>query len=80
VPRNKYRIGLPKPGQWREVLNSDAAIYGGGNSGNMGGVTAKELKCHNQPCCAEMTLPPLSIIAFKPEAGLEAVPEPPPPA
>jgi len=67
VPRLKYRIGLPKPGPWREVLNSDAAVYGGSNIGNLGGVSAKEPKCHNQPWAAEMTLPPLSIIAFKPE-------------
>ncbi|MEI9961568.1 MAG: alpha amylase C-terminal domain-containing protein [Limisphaerales bacterium] len=39
VPREKYRIGLPRAGKWREVLNSDAEIYGGGNKGNYGGVT-----------------------------------------
>src|SRR6185295_8357560 len=36
VPRYKYRVGLPRPGKWREVLNSDAGIYGGGNVGSMG--------------------------------------------
>jgi 1,4-alpha-glucan branching enzyme len=66
VPRFRYRVGLPRSGAWREVLNSDAAIYGGGNLGNLGGVTAEEYKTHNQPCSAEFTLPPLSIIAFKP--------------
>jgi len=49
------------------VLNSDAAVYGGSNVGNLGGVTAEDVKCHNQPCSAELTLPPLSILAFKPE-------------
>jgi hypothetical protein len=67
VPRHKYRIGLPRPGKWSEVLNSDAAVYGGGNIGNLGGVLATEDECHGQPCSAEFTLPPLSIIAFKPE-------------
>jgi len=67
VPREKYRVGLPCPGQWREVLNSDAEIYGGGNLGNLGGVTAGDFSCHNQPCSAEFTLPPLSAIVFKPE-------------
>jgi 1,4-alpha-glucan branching enzyme len=66
VPRFRYRVGLPRSGAWREVLNSDAAIYGGSNLGNSGGVTAEEYKTHNQPCSAEFTLPPLSIIAFKP--------------
>ena len=67
VPRYKYRLGLPRPGKWLEVLNSDAAAYGGSNVGNLGGVTAEEAECHNQPCSAEFTLPPLSIIAFRPE-------------
>jgi 1,4-alpha-glucan branching enzyme len=67
VPRQKYRIGLPRPGNWLEVLNSDAAIYGGSNMGNLGGVTAEEQKCHNQPASAELTLPPLSILVFRPE-------------
>ena len=40
VPRPHYRVGLPRPGHWREVLNSDAAIYGGSNVGNLGGVRA----------------------------------------
>jgi len=67
VPRYRYRVGLPRPGKWREVLNSDAKVYGGGNVGNLGGVVAAQHKCHNQPFSAEMTLPPLSIIAFKSE-------------
>jgi 1,4-alpha-glucan branching enzyme len=67
VPRVKYRIGFPKSGRWLEVLNSDSALYGGSNIGNLGGVAGDGPKCHNQPCSAEMTLPPLSIIAFKAE-------------
>jgi hypothetical protein len=67
VPRPRYRIGLPRVGKWLEVLNTDAAIYGGSNMGNMGSVTAEEKRMHNQPASAEFTLPPLSIIAFRPE-------------
>ena len=67
VPRYHYRLGLPRPGKWREVLNSDAAIYGGSNVGNLGGVIAGEHKSHGQPWSAEFTLPPLSVTAFKPE-------------
>ena len=64
VPRMGYRTGLPRPGRWREVLNSDSAIYGGSNMGNYGGVQAQSVRCHNQPASGEFTLPPLSIIAF----------------
>ena len=67
VPRSNYRIGLPGAGQWREVLNSDAEIYGGGNKGNLGGVTAGSQPCHGQPCSAEFFLPPLSVVAFQAE-------------
>jgi 1,4-alpha-glucan branching enzyme len=72
VPRYHYRVGLPRPGKWHEVLNSDAKIYGGSNVGNLGGVVATDYKIQNQPFSAEFTLPPLSIIAFKPDAGAAA--------
>jgi 1,4-alpha-glucan branching enzyme len=67
VARYHYRLGLPRPGKWREALNSDAGMYGGSNVGNLGGVLARDHKCHNQPYSAEFTLPPLSVLAFKPE-------------
>jgi len=73
VPRLRYRIGLPRAGKWQELLNSEAAIYGGGNVGNMGGVVAENKKCHNQPASAEFTLPPLSIIVFQHEDSLARV-------
>jgi 1,4-alpha-glucan branching enzyme len=67
VPRDGYRIGLPGSGKWREVLNSDAAVYGGTNIGNLGGVLSEEKKWHNQPCSAELTLPPLAVLALRRE-------------
>ena len=67
VPRSRYRIGLPKPGKWREALNSDAAIYGGGNQGNFGGVYADDYQAHGQPYSAEFSLPPLSLLVFRAE-------------
>jgi 1,4-alpha-glucan branching enzyme len=67
VPRPNYRIGLPRAGKWREVLNSDAGIYGGGNKGNLGGVTAGDISCHGQQHSAEFYLPPLSVVAFQPD-------------
>jgi len=67
VQRDGYRVGLPRAGRWREMLNSDAGIYAGGNKGNYGGVTAHNIPCHNQQHSAEFCLPPMSVIAFQPE-------------
>jgi 1,4-alpha-glucan branching enzyme len=68
VPRPNYRIGLPRAGKWREVLNSDAAVYCGSNKGNLGGVMAGNIPCHGQQQSAEFFLPPLSVVAFVPES------------
>jgi len=68
MPHERYRVGLPRHGKWREVLNSDGAIYGGGNRGNFGEVFANERKWHNQNFSAEIYLPPLSVVVFQPEA------------
>jgi 1,4-alpha-glucan branching enzyme len=65
VPRLGYRLGLPGAGHWREVLNSDAAIYGGSNMGNFGGVVAEERPAHGFPASAALTLPPLSTLFFE---------------
>jgi 1,4-alpha-glucan branching enzyme len=67
VERRDWLCGLPAAGRWREALNTDADIYGGGNRGNMGGVTATGEGHHGQPASARVTLPPLStvILAFE---------------
>jgi len=67
VERRDWRCGLPLQGKWREALNTDADIYGGGNRGNMGGVAATGEAMHGQPASAPVTLPPLStvILAFE---------------
>jgi 1,4-alpha-glucan branching enzyme len=62
MPREGYRIGVPLPGLYREVLNTDAAEYGGSNIGNLGGVTAEATESHGQPCSITLTLPPLATI------------------
>ncbi|MCY0386432.1 1,4-alpha-glucan branching protein GlgB [Robbsia sp. Bb-Pol-6] len=62
VPREHYRIGLPHEGYWREVLNTDAALYGGTNLGNGGGVRASAEPAHGQPWSATFTLPPLATL------------------
>ncbi len=65
VVREPYRLGLPEGGVWTEAVNSDAKIYGGGNVGNAGAVTAEEEPCHGHPWSAEFVLPPLSVVAFQ---------------
>jgi 1,4-alpha-glucan branching enzyme len=67
VLRHNYHVGLPEAGRWAEVMNSDAESYGGGNQGNCGSVLAEGPPMHQQPCSAAFTLPPLSILVFRPE-------------
>ena len=67
VPRNNYTIGVPQPGNYREILNSDAGGYGGSNTGNLGGVHADRNPSHGRPCSLTVTLPPLSTLIFRPE-------------
>ena len=62
VPRPGYRLGLPRAGRWREFLNTDAAAYGGSNTGNAGGVTALAAPAHGLPCSATFDLPPLATL------------------
>jgi 1,4-alpha-glucan branching enzyme len=58
---------LPQGGAWAEALNTDAALYGGGNRGNLGAVQAHEAARSGQPYSAEITLPPLSTLFLVPE-------------
>src|ERR1700716_2968522 len=57
VTRTNYRVGVPSGGHWRELLNSDAGIYGGSNQGNQGGVDAEALQMHGRPHSLNLTLP-----------------------
>ncbi|NUB43033.1 1,4-alpha-glucan branching protein GlgB [Fertoebacter nigrum] len=61
----RMRLGFPVAGQWDEVLNTDAGLYGGQNRGNMGGITADGEPWHGQPQSALVTLPPLSAVIFR---------------
>jgi 1,4-alpha-glucan branching enzyme len=67
VPRPNYVVGVPVGGRWREMLNSDAAIYGGSGMGNLGGVRAAPAAAHGRFHSLTLTLPPLSTMFFKPE-------------
>jgi 1,4-alpha-glucan branching enzyme len=68
VVRSPYRVGLPRAGRWKELINTDAEQYGGGNVGNYGGVDAEPIPWHGQPFSAEVTLPPLGAIWLVPDA------------
>jgi len=66
VVRGGYRVGVPQPGFYEEILNTDAETYGGSNAGNYGGVQAHaDWSWQNQPHSIEINLPPLSVIGFK---------------
>ncbi|HEY1188453.1 MAG TPA: 1,4-alpha-glucan branching protein GlgB [Gemmata sp.] len=65
VPRLGYRIGVPGPGAWAEVLNTDAEAYGGSNVGNAGGVYAEFAPMHGQKYSVALNLPPLGAVFFK---------------
>jgi 1,4-alpha-glucan branching enzyme len=60
-----WRLGLPQAGAWREILNTDAAAYGGGDRGNAGGVVTEKTPWHGQPQSALVRLPPLSAVYFQ---------------
>lgn len=65
VPRYNYRIGVPSPGFWQEMLNSDSQNYGGSNLGNFGGVFSEPIAAFGKPHSISVTLPPLSVLFFK---------------
>jgi len=65
VPRHNYRVGAPRGGFWREILNSDARDYGGSGQGNLGGVEAVPIGLHGRPYSLTLTLPPLAAVFFK---------------
>jgi len=66
VPRKSYRIGVPTEGEYAELLNSDAACYGGGNIGNGGAVAAEAIPAHGFDYSLSLTLPPLGCLLLKP--------------
>jgi 1,4-alpha-glucan branching enzyme len=70
VPRYGYQVGVPASGLYREMINSDAEIYGGSNLGNAGAVQADQIQAHGHSFSLRLTLPPLSCLILKP--GSEA--------
>ncbi len=67
IPRHGYRVGLPGPGAYTELLNTDGAVYHGSNVGNGGSIEAEPWACHGMDHSAALTLPPLGALVLKPE-------------
>ncbi len=65
IPRHNYRVGVPRLGFYREILNTDAALYGGSNVGNLGGLESEPVPAMGRPYSLDLTLPPLGAVYFK---------------
>jgi len=73
MPHHGYRVGLPSAGPWRELINTDAEVYGGSGIGNYGQVEATFEPWHGRPASAELSIPPLGVLWLTPaEPGAEA--------
>jgi 1,4-alpha-glucan branching enzyme len=66
IPRTAYRVGVPRGGWWREILNSDATQYGGAGWGNLGGQEAAPVGAHGRLHSLVLTLPPLGAVFLTP--------------
>ena len=69
VPRQSLRVGVPNGGYWREILNSDAPLYGGSGVGNFGGVQAAPVGAHGKYHSLALNLPPLGAVFMKSPSG-----------
>jgi 1,4-alpha-glucan branching enzyme len=67
VGRAGYRLGVPFPGRYRELLNSDAAAFGGTGTGNLGMVQAEDRPWMGRPHSLAITLPPLGALFLRPD-------------
>jgi 1,4-alpha-glucan branching enzyme len=65
VVRYDYRLGVPEAGHYRELINTDAAVYGGSNVGNQGGVDAEDIQKHGYEHSVDLVLPPLACLVLK---------------
>src|SRR5262245_61877814 len=69
IVRRGYRVGVPRPGYYAELMNTDSGFYGGSDVGNAGGVMAEAIPWHGQPFSVQLTLPPLAALWFRPGIG-----------
>ncbi|MGO9164234.1 MAG: 1,4-alpha-glucan branching protein GlgB [Streptosporangiaceae bacterium] len=66
-PHEQYRVGLPAPGRWRELINTDSENYGGSGVGNLGAIEATAEPWHGRPASAVLRLPPMGVVWLAPE-------------
>jgi len=69
VPRENFLVGVPLPGRWREVLNSDATLYGGSGVGNLSRTQTVPVAAHGRFQALNLRLPPLGILILEREGG-----------
>jgi 1,4-alpha-glucan branching enzyme len=74
TPHTGYRIGVPEAGEYVEIFNSDAEMFGGSNMGNGGRVMAESTPSHGRPASLSLVIPPLGVLILKPA---RPVPRPP---
>ncbi|RME87029.1 MAG: 1,4-alpha-glucan branching enzyme, partial [Zetaproteobacteria bacterium] len=72
VPRHGWRVGVPRAGRYRELINTDSALYGGSNLGNGGFVEAEAVPWHGMPYSLQLVLPPLAGLILAPEGEIPA--------
>jgi 1,4-alpha-glucan branching enzyme len=65
MPRQNYRVGVPRGGYWIEILNSDSKQYGGADFGNLGGIQAESTASHGRPNSVNLTVPPMGALFLK---------------
>ena len=65
MPRHNYRVGVPRGGFWKEILNSDSKDYGGADFGNLGGTDAQTIVTHGRPYSLSLIVPPLGAVFLK---------------
>ncbi len=75
-PHHDYRVGLPTVGRWREVVNTDSAVYGGSGVGNFGVVEAEAHPWHGREASALLQLPPSGVLWLAPENEHVAIEDP----
>ena len=69
LPRANYRVGVPVAGRWRELLNSDASLYGGSGVGNLSACETVPVASQGRFQSLELTLPPLGVLMLEPEGA-----------
>jgi 1,4-alpha-glucan branching enzyme len=68
APRHNYRIGVPRGGVWREIMNTDSRFYGGSDMGNEGAIHAVPQPTHGEAQSLDLTLPPLATLYLRAES------------